>query len=169
VVNTIGKFKTLWGKISFCTVTSFAALILLDYLLLLLPEGLASRFTIQDVLESRGTNRLDIWIATLQAIQREPYKLLLGFGSGSSIPTLGIATHNFFLQLLLEVGAVGTWLFMSFFWCWLKRLMKADLICLSVMLGCLAMAMTLSVNTIYNFWVTFILSIVCSGARIVDE
>lgn len=168
-VNVVSKFKTLGGKIAFCTAMALLVLVLFNYILLLLPEDIAVRFTIQDVVETRGTRRLDIWIATLQAIGNEPYKLLFGFGTGSSIPTLGFATHNFILQLLLETGLVGTVLFLEFLWIWFKRLIRRDTMCLSVMLACMMMSMTLSVNTIYYFWVALTMSIVCSKVRLPEE
>lgn len=168
-VNVIGRFKSLGSKVAFCVVMAFLALILFNYLLMFLPEDLALRFTIQDVVETRGTKRLDIWIETLRAIGDAPYKILFGFGMGSSIPTLGYATHNFILQLMLETGIVGTILFLEFLWIWYKRLVRKDIMCVSVMLGCITMSMTLSVNTIYYFWVAFILSIVCSKARVPER
>lgn len=166
VVCTIKKFEKLWSKILFCVVMAAIAAIIYGFVLTLLPEHTAERFSIQAVVESRGTKRLDIWMDAFRVMGEKPYKLLFGFGAGSSNDLLnGWATHNFFIQLLLELGIVGLGLFVSFLWMWVKRLAKCDTLCLGVLLGGMAMAMTLSVNTVYYYWVVFILGIVCSEAK----
>ena len=128
---------------------------------------LGSRFTIESVISSRGTYRLDTWIRAFKAMGREPYKLLFGFGNGSSLAVIGgrWVAHNFVIQLLLELGIVGSCLFYAFLWRWCRRLARYDSMCLSVVLGCMAISLTLSVNKVYYFWVILILSIVCSKAK----
>lgn len=164
-VCVITHFKKLSTKIVFCVIMALFIVIAYGLVLSLLPEHIAERFSIQLVLESRGTGRVDIWFDTFRVMKESPFKLLFGFGAGSSISLVGWATHNFFLQLLLELGIVGLGLFMAFLWVWTKRLAKEDTMGLSIVMGCMAMAMTLSVNTIYYFWLAFILGIVCSKAR----
>lgn len=159
------RFGRISQKILFCLVAGVLFLAVYNFLLSLLPEEVAARFSLQVVTESRGTGRLDIWLRTFDVIKKAPYKLLFGFGASSSIPLLGWATHNFLLQILLELGLVGMWLFISFFRIWFKRLSSNDSMCFAVFMGCAGMFMTLSVNTIYYFWVVFILSIKCSKAK----
>lgn len=161
------RFRKLWAKILFCLGMLVLALVVYGALLTLLPENLASRFTIESVVSSRGTYRLDTWIRAFRAMNREPYKLLFGFGNGTSLTVIGgrWVAHNFIIQLLLELGIVGSVLFYAFLWCWCKRLAAYDHMCLSVVMGCMAMSLTLSVNKVYYFWVIFILAIVCSKAK----
>lgn len=166
VIAVISKFRGLWAKIAFCVVMAFLVLAAYEFILTLLPEHIAARFSIQLVLESRGTGRADIWLRAFQRVKETPHMLLMGFGTGSSHYLLdGWAAHNLIIQLLLEVGIVGTGLFLYFLWLWSKRLAKQDPMCLSILAGCMAMAMTLSVNTIYYFWIAFIVGIVCSKAK----
>lgn len=163
VVCVIKRFDKMSTKILFCLGMAAFAVSVYGFMLTLLPEHIAARFSIQMVLESRGTKRLDLWMKAFQVMKERPYKLLLGFGAGSSDILLGgWATHNFFIQLLLELGIIGLSLFLSFLRIWLMRLSKYDTKAFSILMGCMAMAMTLSVNTIYYFWVVFILGLITS-------
>lgn len=164
-VCVLQRFRRMSTRILFCLAMALMAALAYGYVLSLLPDYIAARFSVRDVIESRGTNRLDIWLDALAVVRANPGKLLIGFGTGSSHHLLnGWAAHNLFIQLLLEGGIVGLGLFVSFLLTWLKRLGKKDVTALSILLGSMAMAMTLSVNTIYYFWMTFILGIVCSDA-----
>lgn len=165
-VCVITRFRKLSSKILFCLVMALCAAVVYGFVLSLLPESIADRFSIRDVIESRGTNRWGIWANAFRVLGEHPYKALFGFGTGSSHRLLGgWAAHNFFIQLLLEVGIVGLSLFAGSLWIWLRRLRQHDAMAFSVLLGCMAMAMTLSVNTIYYFWLVFIPAIVCSNAH----
>ncbi len=165
IVCVITRFKKLSTKIIFCVAMALLIALVYGFVLTLLPEHIAARFSIRDVLESGGTGRTEIWDSAFQALREAPHKILFGFGTSSSTALIGWATHNLFLQLLLELGLVGLSLFVAFLWIWIKRLAKQDTMCLGIVVGCMAMAMTLSVNTIYYFWFAFILGIVCSEAR----
>lgn len=165
MVAVVKKFKTLWAKILFCLVMSLLVVAIFSLILTLLPSEIVARYSWQLLWESRGTGRGDIWLKTIEEIFNSPHHIFLGFGTGSSIAIIGVATHNYILQLLLELGLVGTCLFTGFYWFWLKRLWNSDTMCLSIILGCMALAMTLSVNTIFYFWVALTLGIVCSKAR----
>lgn len=162
ITCVLGKFKSPGARIAFCIAMIFAVLIVFKYLTALLPEELAMRFTIRNMVESRATKRIDIWLEAFYTMKRAPYRLLFGFGGGSSSHLLGMATHNYFIQLLLEYGIVGLTLFCVFLVIWIKRLAKRDLMCLSMLLGNMMLAMSLSVNTMYCFWIPMMLSIVCS-------
>lgn len=164
IVCVINRFKSLGAKILFCAVMLAVAVILYGFILTLLPTHIAVRFTLQDILRTRGTHRWDIWMDAFRIMRESPHMLLLGFGVSASQNLLfdGWAAHNFFIQLLLELGIVGLGLFVWFFWIWYRRLRKRDTMGLSILMGCLAMSMTLSVNTIYYFWFSLMLGIVCS-------
>lgn len=159
------KFRTWTAKLLFSIAMTVVIIALYVALLTFLPEHLSSRFSIQLLLETGGTGRLGIWKDAFQVMADAPYKLLLGFGTGSSDELIGMATHNFFIQLLLEGGVVSLGLFLGFLRVWLKRLVKYDTMCLAVVLGCMAMAMTLSVNTVYYFWIVFIVAIVSADVK----
>lgn len=164
-VSVFGKFKTWTAKLLFSAGMAGVAIALYFLLLMLLPDYIAARFSFQVLLDTGGTGRWDIWMNAFRVMAEAPYKLLFGFGTGASDELIGWATHNLFIQLLLEGGFVSLGLFLSFLFMWLKRLAKRDKMCFSVALGCMVMAMTLSVNTVYYFWIVFILSLVASDVK----
>lgn len=163
-VNIINKFENIWAKVTFCTLMIVLSILLFGYILKYLPSEIAMRFSIQDIIESRGTSRGDIWMKAFKTMYDFPYMTLFGFGTGSSVAVIGKATHNYIIQLLLELGIVGTGLFMFFLLrsCWK---MRNDTLCLSIIGGCMGLAMTLSVNTNYYFWITMTLALACSRER----
>lgn len=160
----VTRFEKMWQKVLFCMAMVVVVVAIYAALIMLLPDSLAARFTIEDIIKSRGTYRLDIWIDAISAMAEKPYRLIFGFGNGSSREVIGngYVAHNFLIQLVLELGIVGTYLFFAFLWTWCKRLAKKDTMCLGVLAGCMAMSLTLSVNKIYYFWVVFIIGIVCA-------
>lgn len=163
IVCMVTRFKKLLSKAIFCVAMSVCVMLVYRFVISLLPEYIAERFSLQLLIQTGGTGRMDIWMNAFRVMASQPYKLISGFGTGSSHYLLdGWAAHNFIIQLLLEQGIVGAGLFLSFLWLWIRRLAGQDGMCLGILMGCMAMAMTLSVNTIYYFWVVFILGIVCS-------
>lgn len=165
IVTFISKFKTIWGKVLFCAIMMFCAFVLFNFVLMFVSPEMAARYSVQSVLETGGTGRTTIWLNAWKTMKESPYMLLLGFGTGSSVSVIGRATHNYIIQLLLELGIVGTVLFFKYFWIWVKRLAKQDTLCLSIILGCMGLSMSLSVNTNYYFWMVMTLGIVCSKAK----
>ena len=162
---TLRRYRKFGSKLLFCLIMGLIISQFYFFVMSLLPEHIAARYSLKLIADTGGTGRWKIWMDAVQTMAKQPYKLLFGFGTGSSRALIGWATHNFLLQILLELGIVGTVLFSSFFWIWFKRLSVQDPVCFAPFMGCMALAMTLSVNTNYYFWVTFILSIVCSKAR----
>lgn len=103
--------------------TVLAAGIVIGSYLVLSPSSRLIETIIQSaaaVGESRGTHtdRIDGWIVLLSDYANyQPYELLFGkpYGSGYERYVLGkvldFSPHNFFIQLLLRVGAIGLLLF----------------------------------------------------------
>jgi O-antigen ligase len=99
---------------------ALVVVVALAFATVLLPggSGLLERFALEDT--ESGNNRLPIWEATLDAYTGgDVYGLLLGQGFGSSRAVVQRAmgtltsTHNAFLQILYEFGAVGIALFLA--------------------------------------------------------
>ena len=162
IVSAVSKFKSLAGKITFCLITGAVALVGFIALLSLLPENLAARYRFDSMMSSRGTGRFDLWLDSFEALRSAPHKILFGFGTSSSFTVIQQATHNYLIQLLLELGVVGVGLFLGFFCIWFYRLVKIhDILSLSILSGCFGIAMSLSVNTDYHFWIVLTIGIVC--------
>ena len=81
---------------------------------LLLPESLLGRFSIEDVVSSGGTGRVEIWTRALKIYFASGIdRMIIGYGFGSfpkmMLANYGIykAAHNDLVQVLLELGIVG--------------------------------------------------------------
>lgn len=83
-----------------------------------LAGGLASRFSIADVIASGGTGRTRIWGDALRSYWNDSiFRQLFGYGFGTFGKTQGMfwghytASHNDFVGILIELGVVGGILF----------------------------------------------------------
>lgn len=162
IVYSFSKYGRNWKTFLLTAILIIAVIYIYPLILQLLPNDLARRFTYEHLMHNNGSNRLEIWKTTINILKESPLQVIFGFGTGSSVSVVGRATHNYFLQLLLEEGIIGLILFISFSVYWIKNLIKQhSTISLCVFVACIVMSFTLSVNTSYYFWVTFILSILC--------
>lgn len=88
---------------------------------------LASRFSVQEILQSNGTGRFEIWNTVWNNIIKRHWFLGIGFGGENvqiALNTTNLlhksGTHNLFLDMLAQMGIVGT----SYFFFWFYRLMR---------------------------------------------
>lgn len=84
-----------------------------------LSSALSSRFTLQSVIESGGTGRIDIWKRALIIFSSSNvFQMLFGYGFGSFPDVLSrysgwyVASHNDFIGVLLDLGILGLVLFL---------------------------------------------------------
>ena len=105
---------------------TFVKIILVVFLFVLfsilldnLPEFLKERFTVDDVIESGGTGRVDLWKQTFDLFETSSiFRQLFGYGSGTILVaftqhgyhTVNVA-HNIFLENLADLGIVGVALY----------------------------------------------------------
>lgn len=125
----------------------------------ILPENIVKRMSVESVVETGGTGRVDIWKSMIREIVNHPEKLLLGRGITARHPLLvhGSWTHAFahnqVIQILYNQGIVGLLSFLlltgiSFFRCVKRRKTVAIAI-----LGMMALSVSLSFNqTTRTFW-----------------
>lgn len=146
------RFLFLLGGLAFVAILWFL-------LRPVLPENIVERMTIESVVESGGTGRIDIWKSMLREIMAQPDKLFLGRGTYAvhqlfvgGVWTDAVA-HNQILQTLYNQGLIGllTFLLMtvvSFFRCINRRKTVSIAI-----LGMMALSISLSFNqTTRTFW-----------------
>ena len=84
----------------------------------LLPPALSSRYSIESVVESRGTGRIDIWIEVLNKFMHfDLIRILLGNGIGASsyFSSTGHVAHNTWLEYLVSFGVLGSCVFLFFY------------------------------------------------------
>ena len=95
-----------------------------------MDNPIINRFTIDSLTESGGTGRLDIWKALIPATFEN--SMLFGYGLGGANAYalaykygLSHAAHNFLIDMFIQTGLVGVFLFFSYFIFVGKKLVSA--------------------------------------------
>lgn len=125
----------------------------------ILPESVVERMSLESVVETGGSGRMEIWKSMLQEIIDNPEKLLLGRGI-NTVHWLYIGrnwtyavAHNHVIQTLYNQGLIGLLSFLlltgtSFFRC-IKRRKTVSI----AIIGMMALSVSLSFNqTTRTFW-----------------
>ena len=125
----------------------------------ILPENIVERMSLEAVMETRGTGRMDIWMSMARQIVNQPENLLLGRGINAK-HRLFLAgawentyAHNQILQITYNQGLIGLLSFLvvtgvGFFRCVQRRKTVAIAI-----VGMMALSISLSFNqTTRTFW-----------------
>ena len=125
----------------------------------ILPENIVARMSVDAVVESRGTGRVDVWISMLREIVDQPEKFLLGRGINAMHRMFVggnwkmASAHNQIIQTVYNQGLIGllSFLFLtaiSFFRCVKRRKIVSIAI-----IGMMALSVSLSFNqTTRTFW-----------------
>ncbi|HBT3010391.1 TPA: hypothetical protein MBE92_002972 [Klebsiella pneumoniae] len=93
------------------------------------PDSLdLSKYRLSNVastdMNSVSSGRVSHWIDAVALYAESPFNVVFGVGHRMSVPFLGHAVENFFIQNLLDYGIVGTILFVIFLWFLLKPIIK---------------------------------------------
>lgn len=135
------------------------AVIMWSIVIPLLPESVSERFRLAELIESRGTYRIDIWASMLDTIKNSSWELFFGRGINAyhEIMVNGrleqVVAHNQFIQSLYNQGIFGFILFALVLFSAVYRNRKQRGYISAAMLGMLALAMTLTINpSIKAFW-----------------
>ncbi len=136
-----------------------AAVLFWMLILPVLPENITERFSIQAVVESRGTYRGDIWISMLREIGNSTWQLFVGRGIDAKHMMIiagkmqEVVAHNNFIQVLYNQGFFGLLSFMAICLAsFARNLRKRTYISVGV-IGMLTLTLTLTLNpSIKSFW-----------------
>lgn len=124
-----------------------------------LPDNIIERMSLENVLETGGTYRIDIWTSMLKEIVQNPGQLIFGRGINAMHNVFingswqNVVAHNQFIQVLYNQGVVGLISFalltiVAFMRCTGKRKTVSVAI-----IGMMALAISLSFNqTTRTFW-----------------
>lgn len=118
----------------------------------ILPELVVERMNVGDVVESRGTYRMDIWEQAVDEIVNESEHVILGRGIDARIDMIIAgkysteALHSAFLQVAYGQGLLGFVLFLLLAGACILRCMKKRKIIVVAVIGMLALGISLSFN-----------------------
>lgn len=106
--------KSLQSKIGTMVAVVVVAVVVVLVLFPLLPEDVQQRFTVENVVESGGTGRVDIWKFSLSYTFEKPERIMFGsglFSTYSIFPSTARVTnyvcHNQFIQTFFDQGIFG--------------------------------------------------------------
>ena len=109
-------------------ITAIVVTIALGYYLLgKYAPHLLERFTVEDIVSTGGTNRLDIWEAAWKYVIPDNWLFGVGLGGGNPIHAMqfyveqALGVHNLYITVLTQIGVFGSIFFYSF---WIKCLSK---------------------------------------------
>lgn len=145
-----------------------------------IEKDILLRFSLQEIEESNGTGRYDIWDSALDSFAHaNVLRQLIGFGTGTarditylsgfSFPRHSVF-HNMFIESLLEVGVFGLVLYFmhvfSFFGAALKR---RDVFCIAIMTCMIVLSLSTSIYTFKPYWNIMLFILCLQGQLDPDE
>lgn len=125
----------------------------------LLPENIVERMSVEAVVETRGTGRLDIWKSMIKEIVDQPEKLLLGRGINAMHLLFvdgnwsNAVAHNQVIQTVYNQGLLGllSFLFLTGI-CFFRCVKRRKTVAIAI-IGMMALSISLSFNqTTRTFW-----------------
>lgn len=110
-----------------------------------IPPSLLSRISIDEILESNGSGRLDMWLYAMEEFMNSSFfRQMFGQGVGTSslYAVNGMVYHNIFLDALVEFGIVGFSLMLIHYCIFFMKARNSELHYISsVFITCMVMGM----------------------------
>lgn len=121
----------------------------------ILPDEIVKRYNIASVIESGGTGRIDIWLIVEDQYSNFSIANKL-FGGGAGTVRYfagGKVAHNLWLESLVEVGVVGSFIFFILYYIFLKKAYKMkEYVVTASFLGYILMSLSLSLYSYKPIW-----------------
>ena len=164
IAVTVAGFALLYPSGTFNRILSFfggLATLLVLWMVLkpVLPENIIERMSVEAVMETGGTGRLDIWKSMIKEIVDQPERLLFGRGINAMHGLLvngtwrQVVAHNHLLQTLYNQGIVGMFSFLALVGICFFRCCKNRKTVAVAVVGMMALSISLSFNqTTRTFW-----------------
>ena len=151
-------FKTVFISI---LVIAFLSIVFYIIYSNVLSDSLKERFSIESILNDRGSHRLDIWNNVINHFNSNTFfRKVFGDGPGTILLTNDSkVAHNIYLETLAESGIVGLTLLAIMFFSFLKHAYKSrDLVIFTSLLFVFLISLVLST---YRYKPMFLLFLLC--------
>ena len=161
-------------RIIFITLLFVALFVMLDYL----PQILQIRFTLDDVVESGASNRIDLWKQTLDLFANgNVLRQAFGYGTATIIScfqNFGYASnhvsHNIFLETLAELGIIGLVVYSASIASFVKHSFKErDKFAFGVIFAMLVLSLSLSLYTFKPYFNIMLFIIMLQNVKTDEE
>lgn len=135
-----------------------------------LSDILQDRFTVESVLESGGSHRIDIWLQGLDLFANAPmFRKIFGYGIATTIYNfesggyaIANVMHNMFLESLVEIGILGLILYFTMVFSFLRRAYKNhDKFSFGVMICMIVMSLSTSISA-FKPYLNIMIFILCT-------
>lgn len=112
--------KSLGKRLAMIVLGILCVVLIVTVVFPMLPENVQERYSVEDVLESGGTGRFDLWKYLFEHTIEEPERIIRGSGIMSTAETLANSTvthtaraaHNQFVQVFADQGIIGILLYL---------------------------------------------------------
>ena len=133
-----------------------------------LPEEIVNRYNLASVIASGGTGRTDIWVEVKD--QYSDFSLinkLFGGGAGTvKFFTDGEVAHNLWLESFIEVGVVGSVVFIVFYYIFFKKAYQMkEYVVVSSLFGYIVMSLSLSLYSYKPIWNIMLLILILKNSE----
>ena len=144
--------KSFKAKISFVFVSIICAFLVVTVIFPLLPQDVQSRYSVQSIVEDKGTGRFEIWKYLIEYTAEKPSRIIHGSGLLSTYPILekanivdfvGVA-HNQFVQVFTDQGIIGLMLFIALIFVCIFRNTKNEPYYACAFISVMALSVSLS-------------------------
>ena len=161
-------------RIIFITLLFVALFVMLDYL----PQILQIRFTLDDVVESGASNRIDIWRQTLDLFANSNlFRQAFGYGTATIISCFqnfgyssNHVSHNIFLETLVEIGIIGFAVYTITIASFVKHSFKErDKFAFGVIFAMLVLSLSLSLYTFKPYFNIMLFIIMLQNVKTDEE
>ena len=135
------------------------------------PENIIGRFSIKEILASKGSGRYVIWSDGLRAFWESGFvRKLLGYGTATVLKIGELfefarhsVMHNIFIETLIELGIVGLCLYVCHVFSFLHMAIKRkDLFSVASISGMIVLSVSLSLYAFKPYW-NIMIYILCTG------
>lgn len=147
--------KSLKSKIGIMAAVAVVAVVVILVFFPLLPEDVQQRFTVENVVESGGTGRVDIWKFSLSYTFEKPERIMFGSGllsTYSIFPSTARVTnyvcHNQFVQTFFDQGIFGLAFYIATYAVCIGRNIKKNPFYAAAMVAIFGFSMSLTMYTL---------------------
>ncbi len=140
------------AKVAFIVTGILAAVIVTTVIFPMLPEDIQERYTIEDVVESRGTGRFDTWEYAIEYTSENPIRLLKGSGLMSTYEIFSYTdrtdsgfAHNQLIQVLFDQGLIGLIIYLILIAACILRNIKNEPYTACAFISAMAFSMSLTI------------------------
>ncbi len=159
------KFSSIVKIISFIFIMG----ILFNAVLDKLPDKVSQRYVTSFTLADGGAGRSNIWESTLYNYRSSPiFNKIFGYGAGTIryFNYKGAVAHNIWIESLIEIGLMGTFIFFMFYFIYLKKAYKMkEYVVATSFMGYIIMGLSMSLYSYKPIWNILLLIIILKNSR----